>query len=52
MLRDLVKIEIKHANSRTKFLSKKIKNTIEYLQFVDIFLLFFLNFQQGDWLIY
>ena len=31
MLRDLVKIEPKHANDKTKFLLQKIKNIAKFL---------------------
>ena len=52
MLSALVKIEPKHVNVRTKFLSHKVKNTTKYLQSLLNFpARFFLNFKQGDCLI-
>ena len=54
MLSDLVKIQPKHANSRSKFLSQEIKYMIKLSAiFAEIFLrVFSLSFQQSEWLIY
>ena len=48
MLSDIVNINPKPTNSRTKFLSQKIKNTIKYLQFLLIFFyVFFSTYQKS-----